>query len=80
MVVTGGGAQGDPPYSGVMLGIHGTDEETYRGQRYLLGIAEGPAEIPPGACRCSLQFVCQRVKDVILARCERPGEGKPAHW
>jgi hypothetical protein len=53
-VVTGGCAHGEAPYSGLMLGIQGTNEEVYKGQRYLLGIAEGPAEIPSGAHRHTL--------------------------
>jgi hypothetical protein len=37
-----------PPYSGAMLGVIAADETAYRLQRYQLGIAEGPEEVPSG--------------------------------
>jgi hypothetical protein len=41
-------SEGVPPYSGAMLGVVTADEAGYRLQRYQLGIAEGPEEIPSG--------------------------------
>lgn len=38
-----------PPYTGQLIGVDAATERDYTALRYMLGIAEGPSEIPTGA-------------------------------
>ena len=48
MELPSGHADGAAPYSGPLLGVECADEAAYRQQRFRVGVAEGPDEMPSG--------------------------------